>query len=281
MSAHSSRVEARRLEQDLGGNRELADVVEERRVAERPESPAARPSSPPIASAKRCTRRECRCRVASPGVGRGQPGQRERRRPDDRCRVETQGDRPGTVMRGRDSPRRRRCLPAARMTGCGSPPRSRSPARSAGCPASPGAVAARRSRESCSLALDPGAVRRLAARAPARRRARLGDERQDDDDGDGRRDPRAAPPARAQPGGREPALGRRLDAARGAGRRGARAARGRRGGAARRSRGRSTRVPSASATSSATSSTATASSSSWPSAGATLSRRSTGRQSSS
>ena len=37
MSAHSSSVEARRLQQDRVGDRELADVVEERRVAEQVE----------------------------------------------------------------------------------------------------------------------------------------------------------------------------------------------------------------------------------------------------
>ena len=80
--------------------------------------------------------------------------------------------------------------------------------------------------------LDPGAIDRLGRPAAGRRRVDLRDERQDDDGRDGRRDPAAAVPARPQPLGREPRLGRRLHAPR---RRRCRArpARGRRGGAAR------------------------------------------------
>ena len=67
--------------------------------------------------------------------------------------------------------------------------------------------------------------------APGRDRRRLGDEREDDHDRDGGRDPAPAVPARAQRRRREPRLGRRLDAARRRRRR-ARALRGGRGGAA-------------------------------------------------
>ena len=155
----------------------------------------------------------------------------------------------------------RRCCSSSR-----SPPRARS-ARSR---ASPAAAAARRSRASFSRRVDPGAVDRLAAAARARLGARLGHERQDDDDRDGRRDPRPRQ-ARLQPLRREPALGRRLHPPR---------SRGAELGLfevdeaalpeiARRVR----RGSSRSATSSATSSTATASSSTSPSAGARRSPR--------
>ena len=115
--------------------------------------------------------------------------------------------------------------------------------------------------------LDPAALERLSARLARRLRARLGDERQDDDRVDGRGDPRPARAAGAQQLGREPRLGRRLRPC------------SRRNGAelglfevdeaalpevARRVR---PARASASATCSATSSTATASSSTWPRAG--------------
>ena len=58
--------------------------------------------------------------------------------------------------------------------------------------------------------LDPGADRPARGAAAAGLGARLGDERQDDDDGDGRRDPAAARARRPQQLGREPRLGRRL-----------------------------------------------------------------------
>ena len=50
--------QARRLEQDRVGDRELADVVEERRVAEQVELGLRELSSRPIASASCWTRRE-------------------------------------------------------------------------------------------------------------------------------------------------------------------------------------------------------------------------------
>ena len=61
--------------------------------------------------------------------------------------------------------------------------------------------------------LDPSAVDALAARLPLGVRARLGDERQDDDDGDGRADPRRGQLARLEPRRGEPPLGDRLGAA--------------------------------------------------------------------
>ena len=76
--------------------------------------------------------------------------------------------------------------------------------------------------------IDPGAVVDPRRPAAARDGRDLGDERQDDDGRAGRRDPRHACPARPQRLRREPRLGRRLDAARGARRR-ARPVRGRRG----------------------------------------------------
>ena len=109
----------------------------------------------------------------------------------------------------------------------------------------------------------------LAARLRAGVGADLGDERQDDDRGDGGRDPRRACGSRTTAPGRT-RLGGRLRAPRGR-RRGARALRGGRG---RSARGRRPRLPraSASSTSSATSSTGTESSKSSQSAGARPSR---------
>ena len=79
--------------------------------------------------------------------------------------------------------------------------------------------------------LDPSAVDALAARLPLGCRARLGDQRKDDDDRDGRADPRRGPAARVEPRGSESPLGDRIGA-RERGRRRARALRGRRGCAA-------------------------------------------------
>ena len=67
---------------------------------------------------------------------------------------------------------------------------------------------------SCSGSSIPAALDRLARAAAARLGARLRDERQDDDGRDGRRDPPPHVRARAQRVGREPRVGRRLDAAR-------------------------------------------------------------------
>ena len=58
--------------------------------------------------------------------------------------------------------------------------------------------------------LDPGAIDALAARLPRRRRGRLRHERQDDDDRDGRRDPRAGHRLAWNRSGREPRLRGRL-----------------------------------------------------------------------
>ena len=123
-----------------------------------------------------------------------------------------------------------------------------------------------------ALEARPGRDRRARGAAAARLGARLGDERQDDDDGDGGRDPRPRRAARPQQLRREPRLRRRLHAAR----RSATPS----SGCSRSTRARCPRSPRrvrpralCSATSSATSSTATASSSSSPSAGATATAR--------
>ena len=128
--------------------------------------------------------------------------------------------------------------------------------------------------------LDPGAIDRLARRLPQGSVARLGDERQDDDERDGRGDPprprvrvaHNSSGANLVSGVASTLLQRR--------RRRARPLRGRRGGAPRGRPPRPARRRSCSATSSATSSTATASSSSSPHAGATRSPRCRRRSSS-
>ena len=120
--------------------------------------------------------------------------------------------------------------------------------------------------------LDPGAIDRLARATAARRRARLGDEREDDVGGDGRGDPAAARADRPQRLRREPRLRASPPPCSTPATRSSASSRSTRPRSPR-SRGASSRARCCSATSSATSSTATASSRPSPPAGATPSPR--------
>ena len=109
------------------------------------------------------------------------------------------------------------------------PPRRRVPGRARGRQALPPRRRGRRHDAAGQAPLEARSRRDRRARGTAarRRRRRLGDERQDHDDRDGRRDPRAGPQARLEPLRREPRLRRRLHPPRRARRRPG-AARGRR-----------------------------------------------------